>query len=84
MTDNRFYCRFPKLRLLDFRKIRQKDRQEANDLFKSKKGKEILKEIAKKAKVAAAHPNNDATNARGEHILPEICHTCNLNVVEFE
>lgn len=66
------FCRFPKLRLLDFRKIRQKDRQEANELFKSKKGKEILKEIAKKAKVAAANPINDANNARGEHILPEM------------
>lgn len=51
------YCvRFPKLRLLDFRKIRQKDRQAAVDLFRSKKGKEILKEIAKKARAAAANP----------------------------
>lgn len=47
------------MRLLDFRKIKQKERQEAVDLFKSKKGKEILKEIAKKAKIA---PNNVAIN----------------------
>lgn len=49
-------CRFPKLRLLDFRKIRQKDRQVAIELFRSKKGKELLKEIAKKAKANAANP----------------------------
>lgn len=52
-----FVCvRFPKLRLLDFRKIRQKDRQAAVELFRSKKGKEILKEIAKKARASAANP----------------------------
>lgn len=61
------FHRFPKLRLLDFRKIRQKDRQTANDLFKSKKGKEILKDIAKKAKVAAANPITDANNAKGKY-----------------
>ncbi|GAB0087482.1 Probable U2 small nuclear ribonucleoprotein A' [Sergentomyia squamirostris] len=42
--------RFPNLRLLDFRKIKQKDRLAANELFKSKKGKEIHKEITKRAK----------------------------------
>lgn len=51
-----FLFRFPKLRLLDFRKIRQKDRKAAIEFFKSKMGKEILKEIAKKAKVAAGNP----------------------------
>lgn len=40
----------PELRLLDFRKIKQKERDEANILFKSKKGKELQKEISKKAK----------------------------------
>ncbi|XP_049291611.1 probable U2 small nuclear ribonucleoprotein A' isoform X2 [Anopheles funestus] len=44
--------RFPTLRLLDFRKIRQKERDAAGNLFKSKKGKEILKEISRKAKQA--------------------------------
>ncbi|XP_077301366.1 small nuclear ribonucleoprotein polypeptide A'-like U2A [Arctopsyche grandis] len=42
--------KFPELRLLDFKKIKQKEREEANALFKSKKGKELQKEIAKKAK----------------------------------
>ncbi|XP_055324408.1 probable U2 small nuclear ribonucleoprotein A' [Sitodiplosis mosellana] len=55
--------KFPKLRLLDFRKIRQKDRQAAVELFKSKKGKEILKEIAKKAKAAAANPAAAESNS---------------------
>lgn len=36
--------------MLDFRKIKQKERDEANVLFKSKKGKEMQKEITKKAK----------------------------------
>lgn len=42
--------KFPELRLLDFRKIKQKERDEANALFKSKKGKEMQKEITRKAK----------------------------------
>lgn len=62
-----FVDRFPKLRLLDFRKIRQKERAAAVELFKSKKGKEILKEIAKTAKAA---PHNgtaaDAPNSKGK------------------
>lgn len=42
--------KLPELRLLDFRKIKQKERDDANALFKSKKGKEIQKEITRKAK----------------------------------
>lgn len=42
--------RFPQLRLLDFRKIKQKERAEAVEYFRSKRGKEMAKEIAKKAK----------------------------------
>lgn len=42
--------RFPHLRLLDFRKITVAHRKEAVGLFKSKRGKELLKEIAKKTK----------------------------------
>ncbi|KAG8240386.1 hypothetical protein J437_LFUL002528 [Ladona fulva] len=42
--------KLPNLRLLDFRKIRMREREEANALFKSKKGKEIQREMAKKAK----------------------------------
>ncbi|GLH03277.1 hypothetical protein R5R35_001888 [Gryllus longicercus] len=42
--------KLPQLTLLDFRKIKMKEREEANALFKSKKGKEIQKEIAKKSK----------------------------------
>lgn len=40
----------PQLRLLDFRKVRMKEREEATALFKSKKGKELQKEILKRAK----------------------------------
>lgn len=35
--------KLPELRLLDFRKIKQKERDDANALFKSKKGKEITR-----------------------------------------
>ncbi|XP_015607881.1 probable U2 small nuclear ribonucleoprotein A' [Cephus cinctus] len=42
--------RLPQLRLLDFRKIKQKEREAALEYFRSKKGKELAREIAKKAK----------------------------------
>lgn len=45
--------KLPQLRLLDFRKIKQKERGAADEYFKSKKGKEMIKEIAKKAKAQA-------------------------------
>ncbi|XP_060529298.1 U2 small nuclear ribonucleoprotein A' [Cylas formicarius] len=42
--------KLPQLKLLDFRKIKTKEREEAKVLFKSKKGKEIQKDIIKKSK----------------------------------
>lgn len=45
--------RFPQLRLLDFRKIKMKEREAAVVYFRSKKGKEMVREIAKKAKTQA-------------------------------
>lgn len=42
--------KFPQLRLLDFRKIKMKEREEALKLFKSKKGRQLEKDIAKKSK----------------------------------
>lgn len=47
--------KFPHLRLLDFRKIKLKDRKAAQEFFKSKRGKEVLKEIAKKTKLALSN-----------------------------
>ncbi|KAL7735428.1 hypothetical protein ACLKA6_019545 [Drosophila palustris] len=44
------------LRLLDFRKIKQKDRQAAQEFFRSKQGKEMLKEVTKKSKLKAKVP----------------------------
>lgn len=46
--------KLPHLRLLDFRKIKQKDRKAAQEFFRSKQGKEMLKDIAKKSKLSAA------------------------------
>ncbi|XP_056633740.1 U2 small nuclear ribonucleoprotein A' [Diorhabda carinulata] len=56
--------KLPQLKLLDFRKIKLKEREEAKALFKSKKGKDIQKEIAKKAKtfVPGGSVNNVARN----------------------
>lgn len=42
--------KFPHLRVLDFKKVKQQEREEAKALFKTKKGKEQLKEIEKRAK----------------------------------
>jgi len=40
--------KLPNLRVLDFRKIKLQEREAARSLFKSKKGKELAKEIGKK------------------------------------
>ncbi|XP_046744098.1 probable U2 small nuclear ribonucleoprotein A' [Diprion similis] len=47
--------RLPQLRLLDFRKIKPKEREAATLYFRSKKGKDMAREIAKKAKTFVAN-----------------------------
>jgi U2 small nuclear ribonucleoprotein A' len=42
---------------LDFKKIKQKERAEATAFFKSKKGKELQKEIQKKTRLNVANAN---------------------------
>jgi len=54
--------KFPNLRVLDFKKVKQKEKDEAKLLFKSKKGKEQLKEIEKKAKTFI--PGGDMPNQK--------------------
>lgn len=54
--------KFPNLRVLDFKKVKQKEKEEAKSLFKSKKGKEQLKEIEKKAKTFV--PGGDMPNTK--------------------
>ena len=64
--------KFPNLKVLDFKKIKQKERDEAQKLFKSKKGKDQLKEIEKKAKTfipGGNMENNRKSNAAG--LTPE-------------
>ncbi|EDW02231.1 probable U2 small nuclear ribonucleoprotein A' [Drosophila grimshawi] len=57
--------KFPQLRLLDFRKIKQKDRQQALEFFRTKPGKDLLKEVTKKSKLsAAAALAAEATNGK--------------------
>lgn len=56
--------KLPQLRLLDFRKIRLKEREEAAHLFKGKRGKQMEKEIGKRSKIfvpGAGIPNNSTS-----------------------
>lgn len=72
--------------MLDFRKIKLKEREEANALFKSKKGKELQKEIAKKAKTFVPGGNlPDTTKASGKiGTIIDYCDTsCYSNNVHF-
>ncbi|XP_029679469.1 probable U2 small nuclear ribonucleoprotein A' [Formica exsecta] len=46
--------RFPQLKLLDFRKIKTKERETAIEYFRSQRGKEMAREIAKKVKAQTA------------------------------
>ncbi|XP_076371378.1 U2 small nuclear ribonucleoprotein A'-like isoform X2 [Tachypleus tridentatus] len=42
--------KLPQLRLIDFRKVKQKERDEASTLFKGKRGKKLEKEIGRRSK----------------------------------
>lgn len=56
--------RIPQLRVLDFRRIRQKERQAAQQLFKGKRGKQLEKEVgAVSGGRPAAHPPTSAAGA---------------------
>jgi len=70
--------RFPNLRVLDFKKVKAKEREDAKVLFKTRQGKDQLKEIKRRAKTftpgegedgAAAAGGRPATNASG--LTPE-------------
>merc|ERR1711862_295593 len=66
--------KFPNLRVLDFKKVKQKEREAAKQLYKSKEGKTQLKEIQRKAKTftpgeALPEATNKNTNAAG--LTPE-------------
>lgn len=43
--------KIPQVRVLDFRKVKKKERDAASQLFKGKKGKQLEKEIGKKSKI---------------------------------
>jgi len=57
--------KFPNLKVLDFKKVKQQEREQADSLFTSKKGKDQMREIKKKARtfVPGAPLGVDATNA---------------------
>jgi len=55
--------KFPNLRVLDFKKVKQKEREAAKQLYKSKEGKTQLKDIQRKAKTfVPGEPLPEATN----------------------
>jgi len=70
--------KFPNLRVLDFKKVKQKEREAAKQLYKSKEGKTQLKDIQRKAKTFVPgeplpEATNKNTNAAG--LTPEqVCH----------
>lgn len=66
--------KFPSLRVLDFKKVKDKERQDAKALFKTREGKTQLKDIQRKAKTftpgdALPEATNRNTNAAG--LTPE-------------
>lgn len=61
------------MRLLDFRKIKKTERLEANEFFKSKPGKELLKEVSKKSKQNANAPIGAAdVTAAGKYLSDDL------------
>ena len=55
--------KFPMLRVLDFRKVKLKEKEEAKSLFKSKQGKDQLKDIESRAKTfTPGEPISDVQN----------------------
>ncbi|XP_039956479.1 probable U2 small nuclear ribonucleoprotein A' [Bactrocera neohumeralis] len=60
--------KFPQLRLLDFRKIKRKDRIEAQEYFRTKQGKDMLKEVAKKSKLNASAAAAEAGGKSGVNV----------------
>lgn len=49
--------KMPQLKLLDFRKIKQREREDANAFFRCPRGKDIAREIMKKARAQAQGAN---------------------------
>ena len=71
--------KFPNLRVLDFKKVKDKEREAAKKLFKTKEGKTQLKDISRKAKTftpgdALPEATNKTTNSAG--LTPEQVWNC--------
>lgn len=79
--------KLPKLRLLDFRKIKLKEREQAKELFKGKKGKQLEKEIGIKSKLTAKElskpqPTKQLTAQEIESIKQAISKASTLDEIE--
>ncbi|KAG5670341.1 hypothetical protein PVAND_000615 [Polypedilum vanderplanki] len=77
IASKKFYREYviyklPHLRLLDFKKIKDKERQESVTFFKSKKGKEVQREIQKKARLSLANDNTNASKPKIQASSAEI------------
>lgn len=57
--------KMPHVRVLDFRKVKHRERAEAKKLFGSKKGEEILDELKKKEKAKTFTPGKPTPNQKG-------------------
>lgn len=69
-ADYRLYVihRLPQLRLLDFRRIRRREREEANKLFSGKKGKILEQEI--RQKVSTFVPGEELAHSKPQKRSP--------------
>jgi len=55
--------KLPQVRLLDFRKVKQREREESDKMFHGKKGKQLEKEIGKRSKTFVPGGNLPSTSA---------------------
>ena len=77
ITSKRHYrlyviFKLPQLKTLDFRKVKLKERTEAATLFRSKKGKEIQKEVKKTSITASFIPTSGAPKRSGTSLEEEM------------
>ncbi|XP_035210801.1 U2 small nuclear ribonucleoprotein A'-like isoform X1 [Stegodyphus dumicola] len=64
--------KLPQLRLLDFRKIRLREREESAKLFKGKKGKQLEKEIGKRSKTFVPGATLPSTSSKEKTSGPTV------------
>uniref|UniRef100_A0A8C6SRS7 Small nuclear ribonucleoprotein polypeptide A' n=1 Tax=Neogobius melanostomus TaxID=47308 RepID=A0A8C6SRS7_9GOBI len=77
--------KLPQIRVLDFQKVKLKERQEAEKMFKGKRGAQLAKDIAKRTKTGGAQQDKKRTGpsqADVEAIKKAIANASSLAEVE--